>query len=251
MVDVNSIENTISGAQSMSVGSINWAMIIFWITIFLAFIIVLIITYIVIKVLQYNITAIVEERHEHGIFIKVKRARIVYDKKSMEKNPVEMIRILGDRVSKPIMPPTHVIEQLKREGKETLIKSWHKSLYGTTNRGRKAIRLVKDGDVLTVIPFTNVEVTEYLRITKPVRSQWANNLFLEGMQMYKDEPTFMQKYGVMLGLAGLMMTIIIVFALLFNQFDVLKDNASAINTFAGALNNHATALKQSCSQALS
>lgn len=249
MVDVQSIEGVASQVTNVGAG-INYAQIVFYTTIVVAAVLILFIVFIIIHVLRYNMLTFIEERHEHGVFVKTKRAKIVYDKSVSDKNPVEMIRILGDRIHRPIMPPTHVIAKMTEAGKMAELGTWYKSLYGTTTRGKKALRLLKDGDTLTAIPFTNREVSEYLRVTKPVRSQWANNLFLEGMDMYRDEPNFMQKYGVMMGLAGLMITMIIVFALLFNQFDQLEGSSAAINGFAQALNEHASALKQSCSQAL-
>jgi len=216
---------------------------------------------------SFNIQAVIEEKLEHGTYVTTKRARIRYDKRD-QGNPIERIQLLGQKNSWFIMPPSYVAQELKsrlmqkiaakkkrRDGgygwipllpeaddpvniEEEIKKQtngWYKSLYGVTKGGKKAIRLLKEGNEYTCIPWSDEKTIEYLQESRPVRKQWANNSFREGLEVFKDEPSFMQKYGGMITMMGAMLTIAIIFIFLFAKFDTLE-------AVAGAMNRHSEAM---------
>lgn len=135
------------------------------------------------------------------------------------------------------MPPSYVVQALREAGKDLKQHhyGWFKSLYGVTKGGKRAIRLLKEGNEYTAIPWSNKDAIEYLRESKPVRKQWANNSFREGMEVFKDEQSWLQKYGGLVTMMGAFVTIMIIFIFLFSKLEVLEVHASAINNYATAL----------------
>lgn len=200
---------------------------------------IIVIAFFIIRfLLSYNIKCVIEEHREHGIFIDVRRGKITFNKKD-KGNPVERIRMLGVKNSWPIMPPTFLLETT-----ENVPEKWYKSLYGTTRKGKMAIRLMKDGNQYTVIPWSDDKNVEYLRITKPTRLQWANAMLRESAEVFPEEKGFMEKYGHYVAFGATLMVILVIFIILFDKFDTLAGISDAITTHAKSVTEYAQSLKE-------
>jgi hypothetical protein len=117
-------------------------------------------------------------------------------------------------------------------------------LFGVTNKGKSALRLLKDGDEYTAVSWQNTEVEKYLRVSNPVRQQWANNLFREGMELFAPEKGFWDKYGSFIMMGGTFVIIAIIFIFLFNKLEVMQDYAGALNNYANAITEMAKAVRE-------
>ena len=231
---------------NIGVEGIEWLKVIIALEVIVALVVVIIVTIVIMRLLKYNLLAWVEEKTEFGTYVYHKRAKIVVDNKD-RLNPVEKIKLLGVKNVWAIMPPTYVLEQFKnKEGQtdKSSVSQWYKSLYALTKRGRKCIRLLRDGAEITAIPFTNVDVENYLRITKPVRVQWANSMFREGLEMYKPEANWVEKYGSLIAFGGAMLVILIIFIVLFEKFEMLEQMSGAINNYSDQLAEYVKALRE-------
>jgi hypothetical protein len=205
--------------------------------------------FVLLTVLKYDVKAIIEEKHLHGTIITTKKAKIGYDRNKKSISRVEKIFLFGQRFGMPIMPPTHILESIqnKEKNKELVqkrINEYIGSCYGITNKGKKAIRLIKIGNEYTVIPFADASILDYLQVSKPVRLQWLNNMIKEGDQMFTNEPSFWQQYGSMVMFGGAMIIIMIIFIVLFNQLGKLETISAAINNQAAAMNEYVKVLRE-------
>jgi len=235
--------DVLGGLEGISAPSINWAQILGIVQIVMIGAILIGLTYFIIKYLKYNIKIIIEERHEYGTFVKFKRAKIGYDKNDKDRT-VEQIYLLFERTGYPIMPSSSVYQELIENSKTgELAEGWYKSCYGLTNRGKKVLRVVKEGNEYTIIPFTNDNVLPYLRISKPVRMQWANNMLRQGIELYKGEPSFMEKYGSYVILGGTLIVVLLIMIFMFEKLDNINAYAQGLADFAAATREHAEALK--------
>lgn len=230
---------------NIGVEGIEWLKVIIALEVIAAIVVLIIVTIVIIRLTKYNILAWVEEKTEFGTYVYHKRAKIVVDNKD-KLNPVEKIKLLGVKHVWAIMPPTYVLEALKSEGQtdKSTVSKWYKSLYALTKRGKKCIRLLRDGAEITAVPFTNADVENYLRITKPVRVQWANSMFREGLEMYKPEANWAEKYGSLIAFGGAMLVILIIFIVLFEKFEMLETMSSAINNYSQELSEYVKALRE-------
>ena len=124
------------------------------------------------------------------------------------------------------------------------------NLFGITRKGKIAIRMLKDGNEFTVIPFVNEDVGEYLKESNPVRKQWTQQMLRERDEMFKPPTKAWMQLLPFIAIGVILITMIIVFALLFNKFDKLEGLANAEKldaesriVMAGAINNNTGAIR--------
>lgn len=239
-MDLNTISSSVGGALR---GAGLWVGIIFFL------VLVALLLWLVYYLTSFNITCFVEERRSHGTFFSTRKAKVRYDVQKDGKNLLQRMIIFGEK--KPVMFPQHTKNLFDKgrivttptftngENSDELFK-----LFGTTKKGKMAVRMIKEGDEYTIIPFFDKDVAEYLRVTRPVRLQWANVSIKEGRELFANKMGFMEKYGSMIMLGATMMVILVIFIMLFNKFDQLEMMSKSIDGYASAVSEFAQAVRE-------
>lgn len=267
MVDVSNIG---TGNIQSTIGNIGTGITsnLIYVEIFIVLLVVLGILLYINYVLSFKHLVIVEEKLTHGVLVSSHRGKIVYNKKYDPNKIVERLSIFG--VKQDIMIPVHMAEQIEElnklkgvDKKKSYIvanKERFENLFGINRKGKLAIRMLKDGNEFTVIPFLNQDVAEYLKESNPVRKQWTIQMLRERDEMFKPTEKTWMKLLPFIAIGAILITMVIVFALLFNKFDKLEglaaaekldaesrivmagamgNTTNAINAYAEALNNFA------------
>lgn len=235
----------------------------FWLSIILVVGMIVAIIFFIRYLLSFNILCIVEEKMRDGITrVTTKKAKIIYDNKKDGKNLVQRLVIYGHK--KQIMFPVFVkdeegnmVEQAQLDKKGRPLPTLHVSqdadfkLFGVTAKGKSALRMLKEGDEYTAVSWHNSEVEKYLRVSNPIRQQWANNLFREGMELFAPDKGFWDKYGSFIMMGGTFVIIAIIFIFLFNKLEVMQDYAGALNNYADAIREMAKAVRDTGVQSVS
>lgn len=237
----------------------------FWIQIILFIGLIVILFFLIKYLLSYNIHTVIEEKVNNNIIVQFRRAKIRYDKKKDGQNLIQRIQIMG--IKKPVMYPVYskddmgnVVANNRYDKKGNIIptlniaeynpqksddvKQLNYRLFAVTRRGKYALRFLKDGDEYTAVPWNNSEIEEYLRQSQPVRQQWANNVFREGMTLFAPEKGFWEKYGSVVMMGSAFVVIMIIFVFLFNKFDNLQSLSGSLNNYADAMKQFAQAVRE-------
>jgi len=203
---------------------------------------------------QFNVLCQIEERHGNNVYHYNKKGKLGYAKND-KKKITQRLFIFG--VKKSVMFPAYVKNlETFTDGNgltmpSALMDDGFKNILGITKKGKITLRLFKDGDEITVVPWYDQDVKEFLRVTKPIREQWADNLLREGEELFKPEPTFLERYGAMVMVGGAFIVVSIIFIMLFNKFDNLDSLAGALNNYAEAMNSMSGAIRETGVQSLS
>lgn len=222
----------------------------FWLEI-LAFVVLFVVILIMIwYMLSFNVTLQVEEFRHKNHFVRQMKGKLIYDKKKDGQNVIQRLKIYG--IKKTVMLPYFVKDEIEKNPDGTVSKyeSTFKGIYATTKKGKLALRLIKEGDDFHVVPWIDVEVKEYLRVSKPTRMQWANNMMRELYELFPKKKDGWEKYGGAIMFGGTLVLITIIFIMLFNKFEYIKDYSAALNNYASALMEFTKAVRETNVQPL-
>lgn len=263
MADVSSIPG-VSGVSTdrISAGFSNFMSSAgLYIVIFFAVVLFAVMLWLIYYLLSFNVTCHVEEKMKDGTTrTYIKKAKTYYDRKKDGDYPLLRMKIFG--MKKPLMFPSYskdgaggfikrpLSEKQASSGLEVKVDDFSQQLWGVTQKGKSSLRLIKDGDEFTAVPWANEDVQKYLKVSMPVRQQWANNLLRESWELFAPKQGFFEKYGSMIMMGGTLVIIMIIFIVLFNKFDEIEQLSAALNNYAGAMTDFAKALRETGVQRL-
>lgn len=207
--------------------------------------------------LSYNVLAVVSEKRGTTVYNYPAKAKLFYDKKDKNK-VVQRVKIFGQK--RPLLFPTFLRDEsgqfllkdrLNKKGEvisnvtmSPKIKNYE-NIFGVTKKGKLSFNIFKEGDEFTIVPWYNEDIREYLRVSKPTREQWANNLLREGLEeLFPRDQGFFEKYGSLVMMGGAFIVIAIIFIMLFNKFDQLASLSGALNHYADSLSQMASAVRE-------